>query len=307
LHLAEVGQFGEAEPLLLQLHERHPRDVEVVRALAIGYAGARRFAETEHFMDCWCQLQPGASEPFRRRMEMRLNTRQPEQAYEDVQRILVLDTQDTTLRREEVRLLLVLARYEEAERACLRHLKTDPTNLDLWYFLAQAYHRQGRTALAADTADRLLRSAPQHPGGLVLRGELYLDADQPEQAIPFLRKAAAMPGEDQTAALYQLNLALTRAHQDEEASRVRGEWLWHQALDTWAMDGHRDTNLELQSRVVDALVAAGHPGDAIRFLTNILKRNPQATAPHQLLASLYEKQGQPERAAEHRRLAGLTP
>src|SRR5262245_48113278 len=54
LEVAETSRFDAAEPLLRHVHERHPDDVEVGRALALGYLDARQFAEAEPLLDRWC-------------------------------------------------------------------------------------------------------------------------------------------------------------------------------------------------------------------------------------------------------------
>src|SRR5690348_10999017 len=40
LRIAEHGRFSEAEPLLLQVAQRHSDDAEVAKRLALGYLGA---------------------------------------------------------------------------------------------------------------------------------------------------------------------------------------------------------------------------------------------------------------------------
>src|SRR5438132_77658 len=45
LALAEERRFDLAEPMLRQLHERNPRDVDILAALAVGSLRERRYAE----------------------------------------------------------------------------------------------------------------------------------------------------------------------------------------------------------------------------------------------------------------------
>ena len=59
--------------------------------------------------------------------------------------------------------------------------------------------------------------------------------------------------------------------------------------------------------VVETMRAAGKTQDAIHFLSEILRRNPNAAATRQLLASCYEKQGRSGHAAEERHRGGATP
>jgi len=48
----------------------------------------------------------------------------------------------------------------------------------------------------------------------------------------------------------------------------------------------------------------GREENALRLLAPLLKDASASAAAHTLLAAYYERQGQAERAAEHRRLAG---
>src|SRR5207248_8707897 len=72
LELAEKGRFREAEPLLQNVLERRPNDVAVLRAMVLGKFGTGRPAEAAPYLTRWCELRPREPEPFRRRMELRL-------------------------------------------------------------------------------------------------------------------------------------------------------------------------------------------------------------------------------------------
>jgi predicted Zn-dependent protease len=303
LQLAGEGRFDAVQPLLRSVFERHPEDVAVVRALALGHLDARQFDEAQTFLDRWCELRPEDSEPYRRRLDLWMKQQKVQQAVADAGSILRLEPNDFQTRQLLVQLLLLDGRFEQAEKEGLRCFKAQPNNVDLWYLLASIYHGQRRDAEAADLVDRLLRVKPDSTAGLRLRAELYLDAGQPDPAIRLLKEAAAAPGPEGLSALYQLSLTLSRAGRDEEGKKVLVEMQWRQALDLWSTDEHRDDNSGLQARVVEAMLAAGKADEAVRFLTDILGRKPDASGAHRLLADCYEKMGQPERAAEHRRRA----
>jgi predicted Zn-dependent protease len=307
LQLVADRHFDAAEPLLLRAHERHPQDVDPVRALAVGYLEARRPGEAETFLNRWCLLQPQAAEPYRRRLELWMRQQKLPLATADAQAVLELEPEDYQTRRMLAQLLLVAGRYPEAEQEGRRCLQAQPNNLTLWHLLASAYRGQGRTAEAAEVLDRALRLKPDFRAALQLRGELDLEAGRPESAIPLLRQAAAGPGPEATAALYPLSLALDRAGRADEARRVAAELQWRLAFDLWAADEHRDDSPGLQARVVEPMLAAGKAEEAVRFLTGILERKPRAAGTRQLLADCYDKMGQPQRAEEERRKAGGWP
>jgi tetratricopeptide (TPR) repeat protein len=307
LQLARDNAFAEAQPLLLRLHQRHPTDVAVVRALAVGHLGARQFQEAETYLGRWCALRPELAEPYRRRLDLLRKQQKIEPALADAAHILQLEPNDVETRKLLTDLLLLAGRYEQAEKESRRCLEAEPNNVNLWYFLAKSYRGLGRTAQAVEWADRIVATGLDFTPGLQLRVELHLDAGEVEPAIGLLRKASSKPGPEGLALLYPLSLALERAGRHDEGQKVLAEMLWRQAHALWSENAQRDDNPGLQERVVEAMLAAGETDRAIRFLTGILQRNPRAAGAHQLLAVCYDKLGQPQRAAEHRRQAGLTP
>ena len=307
LQLASQGRFDAAEPTLRRLQERHPRDAAIVRALALGSMDAGRLAQAETFLNRWCELQPGEPEPFRQRLALWKRFWKVPEGLADAEHILRLEPDDLPTRRILAGLYLTTGRPDEAEAEALRCFQARPNDVEAWYLLASIYHNQGRAAEAAGLADRYLRARPDSVGGLRLRAQLYLEAGQPEPAVDLLRQAADSPDRDGMAARYELSLALKRAGRDREAEEVLADLRSREAWTLWEEDEHRDDNPGLQARLVEALLAAGKTDEAVRFLTGILARNPSAAGAHQLLAECYDKQGQPERAAEQRRLAGLKP
>jgi predicted Zn-dependent protease len=307
LRLAGSYNFDTAQLLLRRLHERHPQDVEIIRALAVGYLDARQLAEAQTFLDRWCALQPQEAQPYRRRLDLWMKQQKVTAAIADAEHILQLEPDDFEVRQLLAQLLLMDGRYEQAEKEGLLCLRKQPNSVKLWYLLASAYRGQHSTAQAVDFADRVVRAAPGFAAGLKLRAELYLDAEQLEPALRLLQQAAATPGADGLPALHLLGMVLARAGREEEARKAQTEMHWRRALVIWSEDEHRDDNAALQERVVEALLGAGKTDEAVRFLTDIMQRNPRSSGTYLLLATCYDKQGQPERAAECRRKAGSTP
>ena len=307
LRLAAGGEFAAAQPRLQRLHGRHPDDAAVLRALALGHLRARHFDEAETYLGRWCALQPGLAEPFRLRLDLAMRQQKIEAALADAARVLELEPDDRDTRKLLAQLLLLDCRYAQAEQETLRCLRAEPNNVRLWYFLAKSYRGLGQTARAVRWADRVVAAGLDFPPGLQLRADLHLDAGEVEPAIRLLRKASTKPGPEGLAMLYPLSLALERAGRHDESQQVLAEMLWRQALALWSEDEHRDDNVGLQERVVEALLAAGKGDEAVRFLKDILRRGHNVAGTHQLLAVCYDKLGQPERAAEHRRQAGPRP
>ena len=303
----EENDFDAARPILLRLQERRPQDVRVARALALGHLHhTRQLVETGKYLDRWCELAPGDAEPFRTRLNFWLMQEMVSSAIADAQHVLALEPDDFETRRKLTQLFLTDGRYQEAEKEGLRCFQENPKDMEMWFLLANIYHGLGQARKAADLTDQVLRAAPDHLGALKLRAKLYVEAGQPEPAIRLLKEhVIGKTSPDGTEGLYELSDALVRAGRGEEAKKVLAELEWRQALGLWEKYEHRDDNPGLQERVVEAMLVAGKTDDAVRFLTDILKRNPQAPGgTHRLLALCYDKQGRADLAAEQRRLAG---
>jgi predicted Zn-dependent protease len=321
LELAAQGRFSEAEPYLRRALERRPEDVEVIKTLTLGQLASERWEDAEASLGRWCELRPGDPEPFKRRMELRISRRQFPQALEDGRHVLELEPENFQVGRQVAPMILIVGRLEEAEREGRRWLRKDPENPDLLYLVADACHQQGKNAEAEAVLDPLLRRQPDAPAPLFLRAMLYDEADQPDKAIPLLRRVVELDQRpaQQLAARYHLSLALARTGKPEEARRVMAEVQWHQAMDLWYRRDHPKI-AGLLLRVAEAMLGVGKTEEAVPLLDKILQEDPncgpeavrllekaagqQSAAAHRLLAAYYEKQGQNDKAATHRRQAG---
>jgi predicted Zn-dependent protease len=302
----ERDGFSAAEPILLSYYDRHPQDVEVVRTLALGYIDERSLAGTEKFLDRWCELETHNPEPYRQRFQFLNMQQKVPGCIADAEHILELTPGDMETRRVLVQLLALDGRYEQAEQEGLLCYRAQPKDVDLWFLLATIYRGLHQSGKAADLLDQVLLKQPAHANALKLRAQLHLDAGKPEPAIVLLKQLVDNPAsrQDSTEGMYELSMALTRAGRPDEAKKTLAEMDYRLAQRLWAEYEHRDDNVGLQERLVDAMLALGKVSDAVQFLADIVKRNPDAPAgTHRLLAKCYEKQGQPLLAANEKRRA----
>jgi tetratricopeptide (TPR) repeat protein len=306
MELAHDKHFDAALPVLLRFRARHPGSATAVRALALGYLhNTRRLAETRQYLDEWCQMAPGDPEPYRWRLHFWLMQDLVGLAISDAEHVLKLDNTDLDTRKRLVQLLLTDGRYQRAEQEGLHCFLEAPKDVEMWLTLAHIYHQLRQAAKSAALADQVLESEPDNRGGLKLRARLYIEAGQPERAIRLLKeRLVSQNAADGTEGLFELSEALVRAGRNAEAKQVVADLQCREAHALWSKYEHRDDNLGLQERVVQALLAADRADGAIQFLTDILGRNPHAPpGTHELLAVCYERKGQAPEAAEQRRLA----
>ncbi len=310
--LVQQGRFALAEPLLRRSLERNPNDLEALRLLGRGYHDAGQLAEAEPYLTRWCDLRPSEAEPFRLRLDVQhkrvtqVSTqaerqRLLEEALAAGQRALELEPDHDPVAQEVIWLCLSTGRFEEAERGCRRCLDRQPGHPWLLYLLAKALYGQGANAEAQKILDPIVRDQPGFADGLLLRAILYREANQPDQAIPLLRQVLAL-GRGHQEALYHLSLALASTGQTEEAQRVMAErqsLRWEKQLST---ADYRD-NPAFRVWVAETRLNAGKSEEALRLLDKVLLEDPDYALAHRVLAAYYQKQGQADKAAEHRRRA----
>jgi tetratricopeptide (TPR) repeat protein len=311
LRIAAKGDFSRSEPLLLRIALRHPNDAAVAKELALGYFRADRFAEAEPYFEHWCDANSRDPEPYLQRITMWEKWSRLWNAIADIRRVLELQPDNRKLHQQLPRLLLTVGQFDEAEQECQRYLQRWPD--DPWVPLIQVlvYQRTDRPREAAAIADHLVRDFADFPEAFLLRGTLYRDANQPNEAIPWFRRAAAIQGPDRPKALYELAKALNQIGQGKEAEQVMKEARLLEEHDflrgMTGETGSSRVSVSAQARLAEEMLNAGKSEDGLRLLTRLLDKDPNCASAHRVLADYYEKQGQPERAAEHRRRQGFTP
>jgi tetratricopeptide (TPR) repeat protein len=314
LRLAGQGRLEEAEPLLVAAAERNPDDADVVAALAVAKLGGPDAAAAERYLSRWCDLRPAEARPFQLRMDLRHRVargrasradrlRDQEAALADGRRVLELDPANDSVRREVAWLALQVDQFAVAEAECRRSLSAAPADGWLTYLLAKTLHAQGKREEAATALDPFVRAQPNSPDALLLRGVLYVDADQPGRAIPLLRQALTMKGVPRRDCLYRLGLALAADGQAEESQKVFAEVELLNLTGAVANDSFPN-NPAMRVQIAEAMLGMGRLPEANAELDAVLATAPDFPPAHRVKAAYFERTGQPEKASEHRRRAG---
>src|SRR5260370_14162119 len=207
-----------------------------------------------------------------------------------------------------ITILLELSQGEEA-LAHAQHLRSHlPENPGVLVQLAQALDFQGRTDEARSTLDVCLRRFPEHPAALAERGRIAIRDDDPQRAEDYLRLATRLdPGDSR--ARYQFYLALNQNGKTDEAKK---ELAAQRAIKA---DAERLAELlfgRLRQAPTDpaayhevAMIAlrSGRPKEALRWLQNALRADPNHLPSHRALAAYYHETGNPILSARHRAIA----
>jgi tetratricopeptide (TPR) repeat protein len=289
LRLAEKGEFARAEPFLKRLAEGSASDAAIDRQLALGYMRAGRFSDAEPYFERWSAANPQDPEPLIERVRMWVQWgSRLEAAIADARRVLQLQPDNRALARQLPRWLMITGRFDEADQECRRFLTHWPD--DPWLLLVQAlvHQRRGRFEAAVPIVDRLVRQyADDLPEAYLLRGILYLDANQATEAVGWLERAAAIQGPHRREALYELSLALARLGKKQDAERLMAQARLLQEQDflqQMLAEGERWDRENVQLRLAEQLFQAGQSQEGGRVLARVLKDNPNSAAARQVLA-----------------------
>ena len=311
LRLAKEGKLSEAEPLLVRAVERDGNDAEAVAAIALAKLGGTDAAAAERYLSRWCELRPAEPRPFQLRMDLRHRTTRGmrvqadrlgmmELAFADGRRVLELDPSNDAVRREVVWLALQVGRPAEAEAECRRSLALAPADPWLHYLHARILHAQGRRPEAEAALDPVVQAQPGFADALLLRATLYHEAGQPDRAVPLLRQALEQKGCPRRDCLYRLGLALAATGREEEARKALAEV---ELLNlTWAVTNDRfPNNPAMRVQIAEAMLGVGRLAEANAELDAVLAAAPDFAPAHRVKALYYDRVGQPDRAADHRR------
>jgi len=309
LELAAQKKYTEAESELRRLNERDPDDVDVIAALVRTHiARGGRVADMEPYLNRWCELRPASAEAFHARLDMRLRLFDFEKALADANRLAELEPGNEDVVRTRARLLAQVGRFTEADAEVARLLAAHPSDPDLVFLRADIQYQAGDRTRAAALLEPLLAREPPHPQAIRLRGVLYAEADPPDpiRAIPLLERAAGAQSAlaDRNQARYHLAQMLFRAGKSAEAQRELESLRQGQIAERMVVDAQQQPgNLDLHVRAARACLEIGLSNQTVDLLMSVLSRDEQYAPAHLVLAEHYEKHGERELAAEHRRKA----
>jgi predicted Zn-dependent protease len=304
LTLARDGQFSAAAPQLESVSAHDPEDVEVAEALARGYLEAGDREKARPHLDRWVRLRPDEANPYRLRMGLHRAAKSFGEAQADGLRLLELKPKDDALVLTVAELSFEAGDFEKAEQLYRRALEDQPQARDARRMLGHTLQARNRPRQAADLFDELLKEQPDDTRAMLARGILAVEMGEPAVAIPLLERVVQLdPGRQRTTRA-QLARAYGQAGRSEDARRVTEELnaLQEEEVLRKALDSQPD-NPEVQVRFARAWLARGMTAAALDLLGRLLDRHPDHRGAHRTLAEYYEKAGQREKAAEHRRRA----
>ena len=303
---------GEEEATRLLLRTRtgadDPSAPVAWEAVVSGLIYRFRLKEAETEIGRWLERDPDSPPALLALGKLQEQRDESSEARQTYRRLVEIDPEHDQARMRMTTILIQLSRAEEA-LPHLEYLRARlPHHPELLVQSAQALDMLGRADEARATLDECLRHHPDHASALLERGRIARQDGDALLAEEYLGRSVRLdPGN--VTAHYQYSLVLTSNGKKAEAAKEEA------AVQRIQADGERIKDLlqgRLQQKSDDpsayhevALIAmrAGRPKEALRWLLEALRVDPDHAPTHRTLAALYHELGNPILSSRHRAIA----
>jgi putative PEP-CTERM system TPR-repeat lipoprotein len=186
-------------------------------------------------------------------------------------------------RRQLVALLIEAGDFESARNVISAGIAASPQNYQLYQDYVMVDLKSTGIDAALATADRLQSQDRDFPGIRALKGDIYLAANRPDDAVAAYTQANnANPS---SLLVIRLAGALLRSGHADDASKLLLGWL----------DKHPD-DMDATEQVAEIAIATSKFDDAAKYLELLLKQKPHNPVALNNLAWVYQQQGNDAKA-----------
>jgi putative PEP-CTERM system TPR-repeat lipoprotein len=197
--------------------------------------------------------------------------------------ILKNDSAVVGARRQLVALLIEAGDFETARNTVTAGIAANPRNYQLYQDFVMIDLKSTGMDAALATADRLQSQDRDFPGIKALKGDIYLAANRPADAVAAYTEANnAAPS---SLLVTRLAGALLRSGRAEDATKLLLDWL----------DKHADDMIATE-QVAEINIATGKLDSAAKYLELLLKKKPHDAVALNNLAWVYQQQGNDAKA-----------
>lgn len=306
---ALTGEIDEVSELLLGYVDRgHPDAQLVLETLSAVHMRHYRYGPAHYALRRWVEAFPEAAKPHHYRGWVLERMNQPKAALDDYLRGLELDPG-----MDQVRLRVAEMYLEDKQPlSALPHLELlqarMPDRAEVLARLGQCWYLQGRHAEARGLLERAIQQMPDDPGVLLYLGRLDVEEGQPARAEQRLRRALAADPSD-TEVRYVLVRSLHLQGKEAAAAAEQAEYERHKALLERANhllqeEARRPAaphDPAPATEIGGLLLQIGQDRQGLYWMDTALARDPGYRPAHQVLADYFERKGDTERAAAHRK------
>ena len=303
---------GEEEATRLLLRTRtgadDPSAAVAWEAVVSGLIYRFRLKDAEDEIGRWLERYPDSPPALLalgKLQEQREETSEPLQTY---RRLVEIDPEHDQARMRMTGILMLLSQADEA-LPHLEYLRTRlPQHPELLVQSAQALDILGRVDEARATLDDCLRLHPDHASALLERGRIARRDGDAKLAETYLSRAVRLdPGN--VTGRYQYSLVLTlngkkaeAARQEEAVQRIQADVQRIKDLLQGRLQQKAD-DPSAYHEVASIALRAGRPKEALRWLLEALRVDPDHAPTHRTLAALYHDMGNPILSSRHRAIA----
>jgi tetratricopeptide (TPR) repeat protein len=303
----QTGELDQVAPLLIDSVEKdHPQSPLILETLARAYLHHLRYRPAHACLSRWIELRPDAAKAYfwRGWVQERLN--HSKQAMADYQQALDLNPELVTVRLRVAEMLLEDNKPLEALEHLERLHRQFPSRPDITARLGQCRFLQGQFPQARRLLEAAVQDLPKDPPLLLHLGKLELQEGRPVEAERWLRRVLEVDPTD-TEAHYSLSGALRSQRRDREAAAALKEYEKNKALLDRTNRLLRDeadqpsNDPGTLAEIGSLLLRVGRERLGVYWLHQALERDPAHQPAHRALAEHFEKKGEWDKAAAHRR------
>jgi predicted Zn-dependent protease len=303
---AQSGKLNEVEDYLTRrLREDSADTFLIVEVLSWEYMMAHRLPEARRLLESWLQRRPEDVEALIRRGWVAEHLFDFDTALSMYGKALEHEPERDNVRLRIAEILVQKKRGAEALEQLRPLRQRQPENSDVTILLARCLREMNQFEEARPLLDDLIARQPRNAHALSERGMLALKMQQSEQAEVWLRQAVELDPYDKPVN-YNLFQCLQQLDKKEEAAKVDARL---QQIDADlkrmgqvvqdVMRKPHDPSLRHEAGMI--FLRNGFTEDGLRWLNTALQEDPDYRPTHEALADYYERAGQEDLAARHRR------
>jgi Tfp pilus assembly protein PilF len=300
---SQAGELYQYEHALWNcVQKNHPQALEILETLAGCFMRESRYYAARECLDEWLKRDPKSVLALEWRAVVRENLRARDDAIADCHEVLKLAPDRWQVRLQLAHLLMSMASFPEASRQLEILNKTHGQEQAVQLAWGKCLFSQGKTDAARKVLAQLVAGPEAQPLALYYLGKLEAD---PAQAEKWYRKALKIQPAN-LEARYALYSILQQARRGKEAAEELRIYQAEHQDENAAKKLHdkmerEPNNPELLSKLGGRLLERFDNPAGLHLLHRALSFDPKQRYAHEVLARYYEKNNQPERAAQHRR------
>jgi Tfp pilus assembly protein PilF len=303
----QAQQVDEVEPqLMVYVDNQHRETTLILETLARAYMHNLRWRPALQSLDRWLKEDPGAARAYFWRGWVVEQLHDRDAAVEDYQRALGIDPNLTNAGLRLADLYMEMAQPLDALPHLERLRKAHPDQPQLLGALGRCKFMMGESREARPLLEAALEKLPEDPPLMIDLAKLDLQEDRVEEAEKLVRRVLEQSPFEVEAEVTLID-ALRMQGRLAEAAEVQKKADRDKALLMKATmllkdeAAHPSGSADRAYEIGMAFLQVGQDRVGREWLYQALDRDPIHRRAHEALAQDFEKKGDKERAAQHRR------